>query len=193
MSDGIVNIHGKDYQTVAKRIADYRGVFPSHTIETEIISAADLVQVKCSVSDGNKLLSTGHAEEKRDSTNINKTSALENCETSAVGRALAFVGYGGEQIASANEVSDAIIKQAKDEVASYFIRHNECVRNNMQSILAIKDALKDDQWSTAAECYMEMSPEDHKILWLAPTKGGMFTTEERAKLQQSEFTQEMVK
>jgi len=47
----------------------------------------------------------------RGSTTINKTSAMENCETSAVGRALAFAGFGGSEIASANEVEAALAKQ----------------------------------------------------------------------------------
>jgi hypothetical protein len=48
------------------------------------------------------------------SSNINKTSYVENCETSAIGRALAMLGIGIDtSIASANEVSDAISKQDK--------------------------------------------------------------------------------
>ena len=42
---------------------------------------------------------------------INKTSALENAETSAVGRALAFLGFAGTEIASADEVANAIKQQ----------------------------------------------------------------------------------
>jgi hypothetical protein len=58
---------------------------------------------------------TGWAEEVRGSSNINKTSALENCETSAVGRALGFAGFGStEQIASADEVEVAIARQKKE-------------------------------------------------------------------------------
>jgi hypothetical protein len=58
------------------------------------------------------VLATGYAEERRDSTTINKTSALENCETSAIGRALAAYGYAGTEYASADEVAQAVRQQS---------------------------------------------------------------------------------
>jgi hypothetical protein len=58
-----------------------------------------------------RLIATGHAEEYRKSSQINGTSALENCETSAIGRALAVAGFGGTEFASANEVQNAIHQQ----------------------------------------------------------------------------------
>ena len=54
---------------------------------------------------------TGHAVEVYNSSMINKTSALENCETSSIGRALASAGFGGSEFASADEVSNAISQQ----------------------------------------------------------------------------------
>jgi len=59
------------------------------------------------------LISTGYAEENRQSSRINQTSALENCETSSLGRALAFCGLTNDSIASAEEVSAAIMQQDK--------------------------------------------------------------------------------
>ena len=59
-----------------------------------------------------EVIAQGHAHEVQGSSNINKTSYIENCETSAVGRALAMLGIGIDtSIASANEVNDAIAKQ----------------------------------------------------------------------------------
>ena len=59
-----------------------------------------------------RVVATGHAHEERGSSNINKTSFVENCETSAIGRALAMLGIGIDtSIASANEVEDAIAQQ----------------------------------------------------------------------------------
>ena len=108
MSEGIVKIHGKEYRTVGKRIADFRAIKPDHEISTEVLSTTDLVLVKATIKDPDgKVIATGHAEELRGSTNINKTSALENAETSAVGRCLAFTGMGGTEIASADEVVNA--------------------------------------------------------------------------------------
>lgn len=110
---GIVNIHGKEYQTVAKRVGDFRTAFPFYTLETIIVERnADEVVMRAMISDDQgRLLATGYAEEKRTSSQINRTSALENAETSAIGRALAAFGMGGTEYASADEVANAITQQ----------------------------------------------------------------------------------
>ena len=68
---------------------------------------------KCTIiNDAGEVMSQGHAHEVKSSSNINKTSHVENCETSAVGRALAMLGIGIDtSIASSNEVQEAIAKQ----------------------------------------------------------------------------------
>ena len=116
-TDGIVSIHGKDYATVAYRLMLFRADYPKGSVMTELISDNEGVIVfKASIFDGLHHLATGYAEEVRGSSNINKTSALENAETSAVGRALSFAGYQGTtSIASADEVSVAIARQDKPE------------------------------------------------------------------------------
>lgn len=184
-----VNIHGKEYQTVAERVFQFRKENEGQlSIETEVLSAAELVQVKCSIRDKQGfVIATGHAEEVRGSTNINKTSALENCETSAAGRALAFFGLAGTEIASADEVSDAIIRQAKQEVADYFIRYNQCVERNFHSLAHIKHCIDQNDLSSAKEAYNELSHEDQTILKLAYTKGGIFTTAENATMKSNDW------
>ena len=71
---------------------------------------------KCIIADtSQRVVATGHAHEERSSSHINKTSYVENCETSAIGRALAMMGIGIDtSIASANEVQDAIAKQERE-------------------------------------------------------------------------------
>ena len=105
MSDtGIISIHGRDYQTVALRIAQFRLAHPDWAIITEILDRDDTaVLIRATIWDIDRIVATGHAEENR-ARGINKTAAVENCETSAVGRALAMLGYGGTEIASADEV-----------------------------------------------------------------------------------------
>ena len=108
---GFVNIHGKQYKTVAARVNDFREKFGiGYGLVTEIIEAdAQVVRMKASIVNiEGMVLATGHAEEYRDSSKINKTSALENAETSAIGRALAAFGLGGTEFASADEVARAI-------------------------------------------------------------------------------------
>ena len=109
---GIVNIRGREYQTVALRIKNFREKHPDWGIRTQIIGEPDKsVLMIAQIWNGEFLVATGHAEEVRGQSNINKTSAIENCETSAIGRALACLGYGGTEFASADEVQNAIQQQ----------------------------------------------------------------------------------
>lgn len=111
-----IEVNGKNYTCVAARISAFRELCPVGTISTEILSLADgVVTMKTTITDENgKILATGMAQEKETSSYINKTSYIENCETSAVGRALGMLGMGSdEQMASAEEVANAINNQNK--------------------------------------------------------------------------------
>ena len=188
MSDsGKVRIHGKEYKTVALRVDEFRKNSPSFGIETEIIeNSDDRVITKTSIKsddDGGRVIATGYAEEIRNSTNINKTSALENCETSSVGRALAFLGYGGSEIASANEVSDAIIAGAKKEVTDYMASYMRCLTKNLDIALMVREAISDkdpDKLHDAVRHWYDMSEDDQRMMYgPPPSKGGFFSTEEK--------------
>ena len=118
MSEGFIKIHGKDYETVAHRLARFRKDHPTGWIKTEIIKDdGKVIVIKTSIGfKQDVLISTGHAEEIRGSSNINKTSALENCETSSLGRALAAASYeSGGDICSADEVEVAVARQAYEK------------------------------------------------------------------------------
>jgi hypothetical protein len=114
MNTGIVNIKGKEYMTVALRVQNFREAHPDWSIVTQIVhrDENEVVMVATILNDQGRILATGHAEEKRKASQINSTSALENCETSAIGRALAGAGFGGSEFASANEVQNAIQQQS---------------------------------------------------------------------------------
>lgn len=105
----------KMYAPVNERIKAFRKVYPSGSITTEIVSEDDkVIEVKAYVSNGGDILSTGHAFEIKNGSYINRTSYLENCETSAVGRALGFSGFGIDAaIASAEELSGAQAEQER--------------------------------------------------------------------------------
>ncbi len=113
------DIKGKAYAEVNERITAFRKLYPEGTIKSEILSLADgIVTMKASVYNGDKLLAVGHAQEKESSTYINKTSFIENCETSAVGRALGMVGIGIDtSIASYEEVQNVINNQQQEKAA----------------------------------------------------------------------------
>lgn len=110
------DIRGKQYAEVNQRIKAFRMLCPNGCIKTKILSGQDgLVVMQASIYDeAGHLLGTGTAYEKEGSSNINKTSYIENCETSAVGRALAMCGLGIDlSVASYEEVSNAIEQQEK--------------------------------------------------------------------------------
>lgn len=111
-----VDIKGKDYAQVNDRVKAFRELCPNGAITTDILDMADgVVTMKATVYDeeGN-ILGTGLAQEKESSSFINKTSYIENCETSAVGRALGFAGIGVDgSMCSAEELVNAITNQSK--------------------------------------------------------------------------------
>jgi hypothetical protein len=108
-----------EYNPVAERLKSFYEDHADGFIKTEIISHSDgEVVIKAMVGWGGALIGFGHAMEKEGSNYINKTSYLENCETSAVGRALAFAGYSGGEIASADEVVSALRETMKPRTMS---------------------------------------------------------------------------
>lgn len=116
---GVVNIRGKEYRTVALRVELLRDEHPDWTVDTNVLEfAGDLILVRAEIrNEDGRIIAAGHAEEVRGRGSINQTSALENAETSAVGRALAFLGYGGSEIASADEVQRAVSQQQEATAA----------------------------------------------------------------------------
>jgi hypothetical protein len=103
------NIKGKKYSGVNVRLELFRRRFGDDLgLETEIVSLGKIkgepVVVRAVIRRGDRIVSTGHAGEIIGSTNINATSALENCETSAIGRALAALGLHGGEMASLEEL-----------------------------------------------------------------------------------------
>lgn len=120
------NIKGKDYAEVNQRIKAFRMVNPEGGIVTELISNeankagrhVAVIRAIVTNADG-KELGTGTAYEVEGSSFINGTSYIENCETSAVGRALGMAGYGIDtSVCSAEEVGNAITQQTMKSPAS---------------------------------------------------------------------------
>lgn len=117
-----MDVKGRAYVEVNERIRGFRCLFPNGFIKTDIIQIEDGVvtmQARVGIYDdkGEEVVfSTGYAQEKESSSYINKTSYIENCETSAVGRALGMLGIGIDtSVASAEEVQNAINNQNRKE------------------------------------------------------------------------------
>lgn len=127
------DIKGNDYAEVNQRIKAYRMVYPNGTIRPEIKSLQNGVCIfRAEVTNENgDVIGVGHAYEKENSTFINKTSYIENCETSAVGRALGMAGFGIDtSVASAEEVANAIKNQDEDKkVIMATEKQKELIRN----------------------------------------------------------------
>lgn len=119
----ITDVKGAPYIAVHERVKAFRKVFPAGRIETAVkvengvctctasiyVQAGNLYTFE-NIPDPTEpiLIATGTAVEKDGSSYINKTSFVENCETSAVGRALGFAGFGIDKaVASADEVQNA--------------------------------------------------------------------------------------
>jgi hypothetical protein len=109
-----VNIKGKEYVTVNERLKYFREKFTGYSLTTEITHINENgVIIRASIkNDEGVEVASGYAHEKQNSSFINKTSFIENCETSAWGRCLGNFGIGvDESVASADEVANAINNQ----------------------------------------------------------------------------------
>lgn len=167
---GIVNIHGKQYQTVALRVSTFREKHPDFTLQTEIVTRdADCVVMKATiVNESGRVIATGHSEEYRQASTINKTSALENAETSAIGRALAAFGLGGTEFATADEVANAIQQQGSIKPTDGARGRVDTKRRRTVEDTAtlVKDALKEDRDFDAYGLCEDFTDPDEKVyLW----------------------------
>lgn len=181
---GVITIHNKQYKTVALRVNEFREERPEWAIETEIIENTDQrVIMKATIgkpvegSTAYLIIGTGYAEEMRGSSQINRTSALENCETSAIGRALAACGYGGEEYASANEVQNAIGQQ-KEQMTPEPINHEkvqnavsffkkqidlDCPEETADKIKSARSRLTNDEWAAVRDQLNEKAPDSNRL------------------------------
>lgn len=111
-----VNIKGKSYVEVHERLRYFRSQYPNYSLTTDVLEKTEnsiLIMAKILNPEG-QILACGVAEEEKGTTYINKTSYVENCETSAWGRALGNFGIGLDtSVASADEVQNAIHTQEK--------------------------------------------------------------------------------
>ena len=109
-----IKIKGKDYIEVNERIKHFRKKYPDYSLTSEVIEKTpDSIMIMATISnESGVVLATGLAEETKGTTYINETSYVENCETSAWGRALGNFGIGIDtSIASADEVINAVNNQ----------------------------------------------------------------------------------
>lgn len=198
---GKMEFRGKKYSTVALRVEMLRRHFNTDaSIRTRIIHTDDHsvvmeARVYIKREDGWRFVANGYAEEKRGATNVNKTSALENCETSAIGRALAALGLGGGEYATADELTGAITQQNQPDDSEPpqedpVDRMNRVLQDERvaEAVQTIKAGIADGDFDSAAKAWFgTLEDEEKKALWVAPTRGGIFTVDERAAIKTREF------
>lgn len=114
-NNGIVQIHGKDYMTVARRVELAREQEALESVETEVLSHNPVV-IKAKVTIKGRAFTGISSVNQESGKTIERENPYEVAETSAVGRALGFAGYGLlESIASADEVARTVAKQQRQQ------------------------------------------------------------------------------
>lgn len=172
------DIKGREYAEVNQRIKAFRMIYPQGSIVTQMLSNENGVCVfKATVgTDDGVILGTGTAYEKEDSSFINKTSYIENCETSAVGRALGMAGFGIDvSVASAEEVANAIANQevTQEEADTYKLTFGKHKGKTLKEIYG--EAPDYIQWM------LNNSNDERMIKLIELATGEKIPTEEESK------------
>lgn len=141
-----VDVKGKGYIEVNQRVKAFRMIYPEGAIVTEIIDCANgVVTMKATAIDNEgKILATGFANEKESASFINKTSYIENCETSAVGRALGFCGFGIDtSICSADELNNALEQQKAKPINKRVAEEKKKAEKGRKQPSAMRDEMEE--------------------------------------------------
>jgi hypothetical protein len=165
-----VNIKGKEYVQVNERIKYFREQYGDEgRINTEILEHVDnAIIIKASIIVNGQIVATGMARERDGDGFINKTSYVENCETSAIGRALGNFGIGIDaSVASYEEVANANLQQQNpvksfDNSAEVKI-WKSCAERN-RTIKAMVQCFLDQDVDSALEVRNEMTDQQVKDL-----------------------------
>tara|TARA_R100000426_G_scaffold86199_2_gene67195 strand:- start:75 stop:818 length:744 start_codon:yes stop_codon:yes gene_type:complete len=160
--DNAIELKGKQYLQVVHRVNLFRQNYGlAYSIDTEILvdDGTRVLMVAYIKDNDGRVVGKGHAEEIRNAGPVNRTSAIENCETSAIGRALANIGLAGNEYASAFEMGnienkeEAVASQEKAKVSQ------EKLEDSKKKVKAIQSEV--DKQPEKKE---EPHPEDVKLV-----------------------------
>ena len=189
-----IKLQGKEYNLVSERLVKFHDEYAGdYSIVTDVISSKDSCIMLAEIKDRNSgdVVATGHAQ----NFYTGAQKVLEKTETTAVGRALALFSKDlmGSEIASADE----IVSWQQHQNDKGLLEHMEAVREHWQSIGFIKQQLGiaseghgDMEYmapmlDAALEAWRELGEDVMRVLWRAPSKGGIFTTLERKLLDEA--------
>ena len=175
-----IQIKGKDYVEVHERVKEFHNQYKKGSITTEIIEMTDRFITKTTVIPDigvPERYFTGVAYEKENEGFINKTSALENCETSSVGRALGFLNIGIDtSIASYDEVSNAIEQQKPKPTPKQTMKVDSDLKVTVEAVkekfggVEIKNLVNfgkhnGKDWSEVPESYVVWVAKNSAVDW----------------------------
>jgi len=153
----------QDYETVETRLEKWHGQYPDSRVETELIEASNtrfIVFCKLFKTEADpKPCATGLAFETITEKGVNSTSALENCETSAIGRALANAGFAAKGKRASREemakVNNAEPNQYEKKLAerrySPPATRSAAVEDALRASFAVENKEADPQQWTVSE------------------------------------------
>jgi len=151
----------KSYAEVGERVKAFREKYgdSGQLITTIITNDSEKIVTQTQAIVNGVCLGTGLAEEVRGSTQVNKSSALENCETSSMGRAISFAtGFmsDGSKIASTEEIQNAIVQQSQVDA------HLKTMKTLVVYVsTAFKEAIGNDDEQGIEECRADMHGNNH--------------------------------
>jgi len=156
----------------------FRWSISDRTMET-VDGKADSIQVNCILTHVG-----GHSEDNSmtatEDTSGSKNSVQSRGSTVTYLQRYTLIGVLG--LTSANQDDDGMGSGGFD-----LVQYNALVRELFISIYVIKQGIKDEDLSIAVEAMSELTKEEKDTIWKAPTKGGIFTTEERNVMRSKEW------
>lgn len=161
LKDKAIDIQGKKYVLVSDRVNYFNNTYPKGSIKTSLISKpeSDVIVIKAIVTpdvDKPERVFTDYAQEVIGSSFINKTSAMENASTSAVGRALAYMGIGVlDSIASVDEINKANNRESNSS--------KTVTEKQLEWIMGVAEKRWSDKAYEMAEKILGVKPEDVKV------------------------------
>ena len=146
-----ITIHGKEYKTVAERLEEAHATSDLVSVKTEVLYIEPQIMVKATIE--TKIGTFTGISAANPSKAIEAKTPVEVAETSAVGRALAFAGYAGTEIASADEMYKADFKSDDFDVEDNFYGNEKNTCKNCGAEM-VKNP-KTGKWFCSEKCWLK--------------------------------------